>query len=74
MWRKSSANIPLVFEMGIYVLEFLEQQAGTASISDVESCYIALHLGAASERMNSVRKYRAVIRFCPTTSPSPTCA
>lgn len=51
---------PLVFEMGIYVLEFLEQRLGR-SISDVESCYIALHLGAASERMNSVRKYRAVM-------------
>lgn len=51
---------PLVFEMGIYVLEFLEQKLGS-SISDVESCYIALHLGAASERMNSMRKYRAVM-------------
>ena len=51
---------PLVFEMGIYVLEFLEQRLG-GPISDVESCYIALHLGAASERMNSVRKYRAVM-------------
>ena len=51
---------PLVFEMGIYVLEFLEQKL-ERPISDVESCYIALHLGAASERMNSVRKYRAVM-------------
>lgn len=51
---------PLVFEMGIYVLEFLGQKL-ERPISDVESCYIALHLGAASERMNSVRKYRAVM-------------
>ena len=51
---------PLVFEMGIYVLEFLEQRLGRP-ISDVESCYIALHLGAASESMNSVRKDRAVM-------------
>lgn len=51
---------PLVFEMGIYVLEFLEQKLGRP-VSDVESCYIALHLGAASERMNSVRKYRAIM-------------
>ena len=43
-----------------YVLEFLEQRL-ERPISDVESCYIALHLGAASERMNSVRKYRAVM-------------
>lgn len=51
---------PLVFEMGIYVLEFLAGKLDT-HISDVESCYIALHLGAASERMNSMRKYRAVM-------------
>lgn len=51
---------PLVFEMGIYVVEFLGKRLET-NISDVESCYIALHLGAASERMNSVRKYRAVM-------------
>ena len=51
---------PLVFEMGIYVLEFLEQKLGRP-VSDVESCYIALHLGAASERMNFVRKYRAIM-------------
>ena len=51
---------PLVFEMGICVLEFLEERLET-SISDAESCYIALHLGAASERMNAERKYRAVM-------------
>lgn len=51
---------PLVFEIGIYVLEFLEEHLET-KISEAESCYIALHLGAASERMNSARKYRAVM-------------
>lgn len=51
---------PLVFEMGIYVLELLEGQLGV-KISDMESGFIALHLGAASERMNAVRKYRAVM-------------
>lgn len=51
---------PLVFEMGIYVTQLLEQQLGV-KISDMESGFIALHLGAASERMNSVRKYRAVM-------------
>jgi lichenan operon transcriptional antiterminator len=51
---------PLVFEMGIYVLEFLEEKL-KAPISDAESCYIALHLGAASERMKAERKYRAVM-------------
>lgn len=51
---------PLVFEMGIYVVNLLEEKLETR-ISDMESCYIALHLGAASERMNAVRKYRAVM-------------
>lgn len=54
------SKYPLVFEMGIYVVEFLEERLNT-SISDAESCYIALHLGAASERMNAERKYRAVM-------------
>ena len=51
---------PLVFDMGIYVVELLEDRL-EASISEVESCYIALHLGAASERINSVRKYRTIM-------------
>lgn len=51
---------PLVFEMGIYVVELLEEHLNV-KISDMESGFIALHLGAASERMNSVRKYRAVM-------------
>lgn len=51
---------PLVFEMGIYVVHFLEEHLDV-KISDMESGFIALHLGAASERMNSVRKYRAVM-------------
>lgn len=51
---------PLVFEMGIYVVEYLEKKLDT-KISDMESGFIALHLGAASERINSVRRYRAVM-------------
>ncbi len=51
---------PLVFEMGIYVVELLEERLDV-KISDMESGFIALHLGAASERMNSARRYRAVM-------------
>ena len=51
---------PLVFDMGIYVVEQLEEKLG-APISEVESCYIALHLGAASERINSAGKYRTIM-------------
>lgn len=50
---------PLVFEMGIYTAEFLERRLH-AEIADTESGFIALHLGAASERMNARRKYKAV--------------
>lgn len=64
---------PLVFEMGIYVREMLEEKLMTR-ISDAESCYIALHLGAASERMNSVRKYRAVMILPHNQSFSDMCA
>ena len=51
---------PLVFEMGVCIVGYLEEQLGIR-IGDMESGFIALHLGAASERMNSVRKYRAVM-------------
>lgn len=50
---------PLVFEMGIYITEFLGKRLNT-KISDIESAFIALHLGAASERMNAASRYRAV--------------
>lgn len=51
---------PLVFEMGVYIVGYLEEQLDI-QIADIETGFIALHLGAASERMNSVRKYRAVM-------------
>lgn len=53
-------NYPLVFEMGVCITSYLEEQLGIG-ITDMESGFIALHLGAASERMNSARKYRAVM-------------
>jgi len=53
-------SYPLVFEMGVCITGYLEEQLGV-HIADMESGFIALHLGAASERMNSVRKYRVVM-------------
>lgn len=50
---------PLVFEMGIFAVRFLEKKMET-KIAETETAYIALHLGAASERMNVGRRYRAV--------------
>lgn len=53
-------NYPMVFEMGVYVVKMLEERL-EAAVADAEAGYIALHLGAASERMNHVSKYRAMI-------------
>lgn len=51
---------PLIFEMGICIVSFLEKKLNT-QISDRESGFVALHLGAASERMSLTRKYKAVM-------------
>ena len=51
---------PLLFEMGVCIVDYLEEQLD-GQIADMESGFIALHLGAASERMDSVRRYRAVM-------------
>ncbi len=53
-------NYPLVFEMGVCVTGYLEEELGLP-IADMEIGFLALHLGAASERLNSVRKYRAMM-------------
>ncbi len=53
-------NYPLVFEMGVCITGYLEEELGI-TIADMESGFLALHLGAASERLNSVRKYRAMM-------------
>ena len=53
-------NYPLVFEMGVCITGYLEEELGI-NIADMESGFLALHLGAASERMNSVRKYKAMM-------------
>ncbi len=51
---------PLLFEMGVCIVGYLEEGLG-AHIADMESGSIALHLGAASERMDPARRYRAVM-------------
>lgn len=51
---------PLVFEMGIHACNMIEDKLGV-SVSENEAGFIALHLGAANERMNKNRKYRVVI-------------
>lgn len=51
---------PLVFEMGIYAGQFIENEL-KVTIEDTEVGFIALHLGAASEKINANRKYRVVL-------------
>ena len=53
---------PLIFEMGVYVVAYLEEVL-EMPVSEVESGFIALHLGAASERLNEANKYRVVMIF-----------
>ena len=51
---------PLIFEMAIHVCRMVEDGLGF-TFDENEVGFIALHLGAASERMNTNRKYRVVI-------------
>lgn len=51
---------PLVFEMGIYACHMIEDSLGF-SVNENEAGFIALHLGAANERMNKNSKYRVII-------------
>lgn len=53
---------PLIFEMGVYVVAYLEEVL-KVPVAEAESGFIALHLGAASERLNEASKYRVVMIF-----------
>ncbi len=53
---------PLIFEMGVYVVAYLEEVL-EMPVAEAESGFIALHLGAASERLNEASKYRVVMIF-----------
>lgn len=53
---------PLIFEMGVYVVAYL-QEVLRMPVAEAESGFIALHLGAASERLNETSKYRVVMIF-----------
>lgn len=51
---------PLVFEMGIRTSLFIEEKLGIHLNQD-EVGFIALHLGAANERLNATQKIKAVL-------------
>lgn len=50
---------PLVFEMAVRVAQRIESYCGTR-LNENEISFLALHLGAACERMNLSEQYRAV--------------
>lgn len=50
---------PLVFEMAVRVAQCIEGYCG-ARLNENEISFLALHLGAACERMNTAEQYRAV--------------
>ena len=51
---------PLIFEMAVHVGEVLSAKLGE-KVDENELSFIALHLGAAYDRINSPSKYRAVV-------------
>lgn len=53
---------PLVFEMGIRVARYLEEQLGE-EINENEIGFLSLHLGSAFERANLSGKYRVVMIY-----------
>ena len=53
---------PLVFEMGVRVARYLEEQLGE-EINENEIGFLSLHLGSAFERANLSGKYRVVMIY-----------
>lgn len=53
---------PLVFEMGVRVARYLEEQLGE-EVNENEIGFLSLHLGSAFERANLSGKYRVVMIY-----------
>lgn len=51
---------PLVFEMAVRAGEVI-QEAGNEYVNENELAFLALHLGTAYERVNTVKKYRVIM-------------
>ncbi len=58
--KEIKRKYPLVFEMAIHSAKVIEKFTGYV-IDESEIEFLALHLGAAYERIDSVQKYRAVM-------------
>ena len=57
--QELKGKYPLVFEMAVRVAQRIEGYCGTR-LNENEISFLALHLGAACERMNLSEQYRAV--------------
>lgn len=58
--KEIKRKYPLVFEMAIHSAKVIEEFTGYV-IDEAEIEFLALHLGAAYERINTVQMYRAVV-------------
>ena len=58
--KEIKRKYPLVFEMAIHSAKVIEKFTGYV-IDEPEIEFLALHLGAAYERIDSVQRYRAVV-------------
>lgn len=58
--KEIKRKYPLVFEMAIHSAKVIEKFTGYV-IDESEIEFLALHLGAAYERIDSLQKYRAVV-------------
>ena len=58
--REIKRKYPLVFEMAVHAGEVLSERL-EKKVGENELSFIALHLGAAYDRVNSPSKYRAVV-------------
>lgn len=57
--KEIKRKYPLVFEMSVHAGQAITEMTGE-SINENELAFLALHLGAAYERVNAVKKYRVV--------------
>ncbi|MFV0394079.1 MAG: BglG family transcription antiterminator, partial [Coprobacillaceae bacterium] len=63
---------PLIFEMSVRAGAVI-QNMGNKYVNENELAFLALHLGAAYERVNSVQKYRAIMIVPHTQTLSKMC-
>lgn len=58
--KEIKRKYPLVFDMAVHAGEVITEYSGH-QINENELAFIALHLGAANERVNAKERYRAIV-------------